>query len=202
MHDPAQAWNALTVGAFTEKSVITHRDWDGWSALSPPGELSPYSTTSVAFQEIWPTKPEVVFEGGNVAYDGTNFDPGVPDLCLLSTHYKPTEKLFVLSHATSAATAQVARIAANSGRLSRLLAGDNSSAHRPLSQVDAGDGNPVNGCPGEACEGKARTPLWVWRTPIGKSTPQRKNERRRQLTVRRHEDLRSGVLFLLSNMRA
>ena len=112
MHDPAQAWNALTVGAFTEKSVITHRDWDGWSALSPPGELSPYSTTSVAFQEIWPTKPEVVFEGGNVAYDGTNFDPGVPDLCLLSTHYKPTEKLFVLSHATSAATAQVARIAA------------------------------------------------------------------------------------------
>jgi len=112
VHDPAQAWNALTVGAFTEKSVITHRDWDGWSALSPPGELSPYSTTSVAFQEIWPTKPEVVFEGGNVAYDGTNFEPDVPDLCLLSTHYKPTEKLFVLSRATSAATAQVARIAA------------------------------------------------------------------------------------------
>ena len=112
VHDPAQAWNALTVGAFTEKSVITHRDWDGWSALSSPGELSPHSTTSVAFQEIWPTKPEVVFEGGNVAYDGTNFDPGVPDLCLLSTHYKPAEKLFVLSHATSAATAQVARIAA------------------------------------------------------------------------------------------
>jgi hypothetical protein len=112
VHDPAQAWNALTVGACTEKAVITHGDWDGWTALSPPGELSPYSTTSVAFQEIWPTKPEVVFEGGNVAYDGTNFDPGVPDLCLLSTHYKPTEKLFVLSHATSAATAQVARIAA------------------------------------------------------------------------------------------
>ncbi len=112
VHDPAQAWNALTVGAFTEKSIITHRDWDGWSALSPPGELSPYSTTSVAFEEIWPTKPEVVFEGGNVAYNGTDFDPGVPDLCLLSTHYKPTEKLFVLSHATSAATAQVARIAA------------------------------------------------------------------------------------------
>jgi hypothetical protein len=53
-----------------------------------------------------------VFEGGNIAYDGTGFDSGVPDLCLLSTHYKPTEKLFVLSHATSAATAQVARMAA------------------------------------------------------------------------------------------
>ncbi len=112
VHDPAQAWNALTVGAFTEKSVITHRDWDGWSALSPPGELSPHSTTSVMFQDIWPTKPDVVFEGGNVAYNGTDFDPGVPDLCLLSTHYQPNEKLFVLSRATSAATAQVARIAA------------------------------------------------------------------------------------------
>ena len=35
----------------------------------------------------------------------------VPDLCLLSTHYKPNEKLLVLSWATSAATAQVARMA-------------------------------------------------------------------------------------------
>jgi len=66
----------------------------------------------MAFQEMWPTKPDVVFEGGNMAYNGADFDPGVPDLCLLSTYYKPTEKLFVLSCATSAATAQVARIAA------------------------------------------------------------------------------------------
>ncbi len=112
VHDPVQAWNALTVGAFTEKSVITHPDWNGWSPLALPGDLSPWSTTSVLFEESWPIKPDVVFEGGNVGHDGTNFDPGIPDLCLLSTFYRPTDRLFVLSWATSAATAQVARMGA------------------------------------------------------------------------------------------
>ena len=60
----------------------------------------------------WPNKPDVVFEGGNVATDGQSFDEGVADLCLLSTFHRPAEKLLVLSHATSAATAQVARMVA------------------------------------------------------------------------------------------
>lgn len=112
VHDPAQAWNALTVGASTEKAVITHSAWNGWSPVAPPGNLSPWSTTSVPFQESWPIKPDVVFEGGNVASNGTDFGAEVPDLCLLSTFYRPAEKLFVLCWATSAATAQVARMAA------------------------------------------------------------------------------------------
>jgi hypothetical protein len=58
----------------------------------------------------WPNKPDVVFEGGNVAHDGQIFDGGVADLSLLSTFFRPLEKLFVSSNATSAATAQVARI--------------------------------------------------------------------------------------------
>ncbi|MGB9880981.1 MAG: S8 family peptidase, partial [Anaerolineae bacterium] len=112
VHDPAQAWNVLTVGAYTEKAVITHPDWSDWSPVSPPGELSPWSTTSVTFQDIWPIKPEVVFEGGNVAYSGNNLDYPIPDLCVLSTYYKPSVRPLVLSYATSAATAQVARMAA------------------------------------------------------------------------------------------
>ena len=113
IHDPAHAWNALTVGAHTEKSVIEDDpDWEGWSPLAPHGELSPWSTTSVIFEDQWAVKPDVVCEGGNAATDGKNFDGGVPDLCLLSTYYKPILKAFVLSQATSAATAQVARIAA------------------------------------------------------------------------------------------
>lgn len=175
VHDPAQAWNALTVGACTEKAVITHDDWSGWSAIAPPGELSPYSTTSVAFQEIWPTKPEVVFEGGNVAFDGTNFDPGVPDLCLLSTHYKPTEKFIRFVACYQCRYNPGCPYGCHySGRLSRLLAGDYSSAHRPFSQVDTGDGKPVRGCAREAGEGKARAPLWLRCAPIRKSTPERK----------------------------
>jgi hypothetical protein len=112
VHDPAQAWNALTVGGFTEKAMITDPSWDGWSPLARPGDLSPWSTTSVMFQEPWPIKPDVVVEAGNVASNGTDVDHPVADLCLLSTYYKPTEKPLVLSCATSAATAQVARMAA------------------------------------------------------------------------------------------
>ncbi len=67
VHDPAQAWNALTVGAFTEKAAIADTAWDGWSPIAPTGDLSPWSTTSVTFQDAWPIKPEVILEGGNVA---------------------------------------------------------------------------------------------------------------------------------------
>ena len=55
----------------------------------------------------------MVFEGGNVVQNARgdiNFP--CPDLCLLSTHFRPAEKAFVLSWATSAATAQAARMAA------------------------------------------------------------------------------------------
>jgi hypothetical protein len=113
VHDPAQAWNALTVGAFTEKAAITDGNaFNGWAPVAPAGDLSPWSTTSVIFQERWPIKPEVVFEGGNVAVSGQDFHTSLPELCLLSTYYRPEQRAFVLSWATSAATAQVARMSA------------------------------------------------------------------------------------------
>jgi Subtilase family len=112
VHDPAHAWNALTVGAFTDKATISNGDWTGWSPVAAAGDLSPWSTTSVIFQNIWSIKPDVVLEGGNVAKNGGNFADAVPDLCLLSTYYEPAQRAFVLCWATSAATAQVARIAA------------------------------------------------------------------------------------------
>lgn len=110
VHDPAQAWNALTVGAFTDKAVIRDPQYDGWSPLARPGDLSPWSATSVPFQRVWPIKPDVVFEGGNAARNGSSIDFPVSDLSLLSTYYKPAEKPLALSWATSAATAQVARM--------------------------------------------------------------------------------------------
>jgi len=113
VHDPAQAWNALTVGAFTDKAVITDTDWDGWSPVARRGDLSPWSTTSVVFQPAWPIKPEVVFEGGNVVHDAAdNVDFPCDDLCLLTTYYKPSDKTLVSTWATSAATAQAARFCA------------------------------------------------------------------------------------------
>jgi hypothetical protein len=113
IHDPGQAWNALTVGALTEKAVINDPGWASWQPVARSGELSPWSTTSVTFADAWPIKPDVVFEGGNVVKNGkgeVNFP--CPDLSLLSTYFRPAEKSFVLSWATSAATAQAARLAA------------------------------------------------------------------------------------------
>lgn len=113
IHDPGQAWNALTVGALTEKAVIHDPKWASWQPVARPGELSPWSTTGVTFADAWPIKPDVVFEGGNTVKnvkDEVNFP--CPDLSLLSTYFRPTDKSFVLSWATSAATAQAARLAA------------------------------------------------------------------------------------------
>jgi hypothetical protein len=113
VQDPAQAWNALTVGAFTDKISIQSTDWEGWEPVAPAGDLSPWSTTGVTFKEAWPHKPDVVFEGGNIVKNAKGeIDFPCPDLCLLTTNYKPSEKQFALSWATSAATAQAARFAA------------------------------------------------------------------------------------------
>lgn len=114
-HDPAQAWNALTVGASTERAVIDGKEYQDWKPVALPGDLSPHSATSIQFARTkWPLKPDVVFEGGNVANDSNgNLDSSVPDLCLLTTHYLPTtERPLVITCGTSAATAQVARMAA------------------------------------------------------------------------------------------
>lgn len=113
VHDPGQAWNALTVGGFTEKAHISDPRWAGWHPVADAGDLSPWSTTGVAFSDAWPIKPDVVCEAGNVVKNAKGeIDFPCADLCLLSTHYQPSQKSFVLSWATSAATAQAARMAA------------------------------------------------------------------------------------------
>jgi hypothetical protein len=113
IQDPAQAWNALTVGAFTEKVFVDKSESAAWYPVAPAGELSPWSTTSVPFAPDWPLKPDVVAEGGNAARDSAgNVEPH-RDLSVLTTNWRPGVRLFVDTHGTSAATAQVARICAS-----------------------------------------------------------------------------------------
>lgn len=113
VQDPAQAWNALTVGAMTNLAVVHDPSLAGWTPVAPPGELSPYSTTSVSFDQSWPIKPEVVCEGGNVLVSAEGeILQGVDELSLLTTEAELTSRSFAMSWATSAATAQVARMAA------------------------------------------------------------------------------------------
>ena len=111
IHDPAQAWNALTVGAFTNLIDIAEHDAGSYQPIAPRGGLSPFSTTSVTWQPHWPLKPDVLFEGGNAARD-TFGAVWMHSLCLLTSHHLPSEKLFTTTNATSAATALAARMAA------------------------------------------------------------------------------------------
>ena len=110
VHDPAQAWNALTVGACTELAQIAEPDAGGYSPIAPQGGLSPFSTTSLTWQDHWPLKPDVVFEGGNAAQDRLGA-VSLPSLSLLTTHHLPANRLFATTNATSAATALASRFA-------------------------------------------------------------------------------------------
>jgi hypothetical protein len=112
IHDPAQAWNALTVGAYTTKTAIRDAQFAGYSAKTDAGNLSPFSTTSLSWSpRKWPIKPEVLFEGGNVAVGPNNTVVDADDLKLLSTYYDPQAAQFAPFCATSAAAAQAAWMA-------------------------------------------------------------------------------------------
>lgn len=113
IENPAQAWNVLTVGAFTERTVITDPAFAGWSALGLAGDIMPRSRTSVSWHREWPLKPDVVFEGGNIGHDpATGNGDHVDDLALLTTYRITAERPFTTTGDTSAATALAARMGA------------------------------------------------------------------------------------------
>ncbi|BAQ67122.1 S8 family peptidase [Geminocystis sp. NIES-3709] len=112
IENPAQAWNALVVGAYTEKVNIIHSDYQGWQPIAPCGDLSPRSRTSVSWENQWPIRPDVVFEGGNYASDGKNPAESIDDLCLLTTAHSHNYKLFTFMCDTSCATALASYMAA------------------------------------------------------------------------------------------
>ena len=111
VHDPGQAWNVLTVGACTGLVHITEADAADHQAIAPLGGLSPFSTTSLTWPKDWPLKPDVLLEGGNAARD-RNGALTMTSLSVLTTHYRPAERLITISNATSAATALASRMAA------------------------------------------------------------------------------------------
>ncbi len=114
VRDPGQAWNVLTVGAYTDLDTVpSDPAYAGWSTLARQGDLSPHSRTSLPFgNRPWPIKPDIVLEGGNVLHDaGSMFEPNHPALSLRTTGLTNDQAL-ASANATSAATAQAARLAA------------------------------------------------------------------------------------------
>lgn len=113
IHDPAQSWNALTVGACTRLDKIVDSTYAGYTPIAPKDGLSPFSTTSLMWEDNkWPVKPDIVMEGGNMAVDDTGFPTECEDLSLLSISYSPQKSHFSSFNATSAATAKAAWLAA------------------------------------------------------------------------------------------
>lgn len=110
IENPAQAWNAVTVGAYTEKTTIVDPSYDGWEPIAPVGDLCPTSRTSLLWERQWPIKPDIVLEGGNWAALGEQCDCP-DDLGILTTYRDPTVRHFDIFRDTSAATAAAGNLA-------------------------------------------------------------------------------------------
>jgi hypothetical protein len=113
IEDPAHAWNALTVGAHTDlTSTPSDPTFAGWTPLASEGDISPHSRTSLLFgSRLWPIKPDICMEGGNVLTDGVDFHGDHPLLSVRTTSARDDLAL-ASANATSAAAAQAARLAA------------------------------------------------------------------------------------------
>lgn len=112
IQDPAQAWNAITVGAYTQKAAISDSRYQNSSVLAPAGGISPFSCTSVQWGAN-AIKPEIMMEGGNsVLGIGDSLDRP-DDLSLVVAHAGDglAAGEFHTSNATSAAVGLAARLA-------------------------------------------------------------------------------------------
>lgn len=116
IHQPAQAANALTVGAFTGRVALpASKDYAEARVVAPlSGGISPFTSTGIPGAE-WPIKPDIVMEGGNLAIAGVLPDSTVPTLCALTTGHRhnlgwPLAQLSMTSEATARAARLAARI--------------------------------------------------------------------------------------------
>lgn len=111
VQNPAQSWNALTVGAYTEKEIIDDNRFDHFPRIATSGGISPHNATSCSWGK-WPIKPEVLFEGGNLIKIDKDTIDSHEDLELLTTSKNFLLHQFDSINATSAASAQAAWLAA------------------------------------------------------------------------------------------
>jgi len=113
IEDPSQAWNALSVGGYTNKTDIDDAGYDGWTAMAAAGDLSPFTRTSVTWpQSRTAFKPDVVMESGNRALSPSGTEAlSLDSLALLTTGDNVDVQPLMPFAATSAAAAQCARLA-------------------------------------------------------------------------------------------
>lgn len=107
--DPSQAYNALTIGTYTRKDRVDIST--GEMPLAKNGAMSPSNSTSLLFDNSWPNKPDLVFEGGNRSTDGFN-TLAHSELRLLSIDADFANDMFISFGDTSGAAALASKMAA------------------------------------------------------------------------------------------
>ncbi|PSO19397.1 S8 family peptidase [Bradyrhizobium sp. MOS003] len=106
IESPAHAWNAICVGAYTNKIFLPFGE--AGVPLAPAGDLAPSSRTA-SWLSHWPIKPDIVFEGGNWVVNGPPPPMGHSALALLTTDHQFPLRVFTTCGETSGATALAAR---------------------------------------------------------------------------------------------
>ncbi|NOU34202.1 MAG: S8 family peptidase [Polyangiaceae bacterium] len=111
IHEPAQGNNALTVGAYTDKtSLPPDLDYKEARPVAPLGGAAPHTTTGV-LEPPWPIKPDVVMEGGNIALTETIADTSADTMVSLTTGHRHLTNPLASISMTSEAAARAARMA-------------------------------------------------------------------------------------------
>jgi hypothetical protein len=111
VQEPAQAANAITVGAFTNKVAMPpEKIYAEAKPVAPVGGISPHTSAGAVSRAV---KPDVLMEGGNIGFDGQLADTGIETLTTLTTAREFLTKPLGSICQTSEATARGARFAAS-----------------------------------------------------------------------------------------
>lgn len=111
--NPAQAWNAITVGGSTHLVDVDNVGVKGSPRLfSPMGGLSPHTTNSALWQGKLPIKPDVLAEGGNLVLNQFNAYERRDELEYIAPDPDMLKEQYVSFAATSLSTAIVSHMAA------------------------------------------------------------------------------------------
>lgn len=117
LQQPGQAWNALTVGGYTNLDILTAQDRSAGypDPLAPAGGLSPHSRSALGGKR--PIKPDIVMEAGNTAPGGGLDNPDSQGLTILTLRSgigggsSLLRRTYMTSPAAAAASNALARIA-------------------------------------------------------------------------------------------
>ncbi len=112
VQEPAQSANALTVGAFTSKTAVPpEKLYEEAKPVAPAGGISPHTSAGIV---AGLHGPDLLLEGGNIAFDGKLPDSFVETLTTLTTGRefltRPLSRICMTSEATARAGGLAASI--------------------------------------------------------------------------------------------